>query len=278
MPELPEVETVANQLIQLGMIGHAITDARINWAKTIAGESPDRFRRRIRGCIILRITRRGKYIVIDLSRGLTLLIHLRMTGRLTWVPASTPSRVHEHVVFTVGANHELRFHDTRKFGRIQLTHRPATVLAKLGPEPLAKHFTAKHFQRMPGTTRRQLKPLLLDQSFLAGMGNIHVDEALWRAGIHPQRNSATLSPEEARVLHRAIRYVLTKGLRNMGTSLGRGQTNFYSVGNRPGRNADQLQVFRRTGEACPRCRTTIVRIAVAQRSSHICPCCQQEAI
>jgi formamidopyrimidine-DNA glycosylase len=126
------------------------------------------------------------------------------------------------------------------------------------------------------TTNRQIKPLLLDQHFLAGLGNIYVDEALWTSGIHPQCTSRSLTVHEARDLHRAIGHVLKKGLRNRGTSLGTGKSNFYLPGSRPGRNADALNVFRRTGRACPRCGGTIARIVVAQRSSHICPDCQQK--
>ena len=276
MPELPEVQTVVNHLIQHGIVGQTITGAQVTWAKTIVGEPVDRFRRRIRGCMVHRVDRRGKYIVFSLSQGMTLLVHLRMTGRLNWTSKGAPRNTHEHVTLEMGRTQELRFQDTRKFGRIFLTDAPERILDKLGPEPLSSRFTGKRFRQMLSTTRRQIKPLLLDQSFLAGLGNIYVDEALWKAGVHPLRNSASLSEAEAGALHRAIRHVLNKGLKNMGTSLGRGKGNFYSVGNRPGRNADQLNVFRRTGKPCPRCRTTIERIIVAQRSSHICPGCQKQ--
>jgi formamidopyrimidine-DNA glycosylase len=121
-----------------------------------------------------------------------------------------------------------------------------------------------------------VKPLLLDQKFIAGLGNIYVDEALWKAKIHPQCVSCSLSIEEIVALHRSIPHVLNKGLRNKGTTLGSGKGNFYSVAGRSGRNADELKVFRRTGQTCPRCNTVIERIIVAQRSSHICPKCQRK--
>ena len=276
MPELPEVQTVVDHLIQHAIVGQTITGAQINWTKTIGGEHPDQFRRRIAGCRIRRITRRGKFIVFHLSRGLTMLIHLRMTGRLNWATGDVPRNPHEHVVLNMGPTHELRFQDTRKFGRIILTDRPETLLDKLGPEPLSSAFSPARLRRMLQGTRRQIKPLLLDQTFLAGLGNIYVDEALWRSRIHPLRNSASLTAKEPEALHRAIRYVLNKGLENKGTSLGRGRTNFHSVGNQPGRNANNLNVFRRTGAPCPRCRTAIARIIVGQRSTHICPNCQQQ--
>lgn len=275
MPELPEVQTVVNNLNQHNLVGCAITGARISWPRTITGLSPSRFQKQLTGCRIRQITRRGKYIVFHLSRGLTMLIHLRMTGRLNWVASGSPVNIHEHVVLEVEKISELRFQDTRKFGRIFLTGTPETILGQLGPEPLAADFTSPRLLRMLQVRRRQIKPLLLDQNFLAGMGNIYVDEALWRARIHPQRLSRSLSVGDAKTLHQAILHVLKKGIKNMGTSLGNGKGNFYSVGNRPGRNADQLNVFRRTGKACPRCNTPIERIIVAQRSSHLCPACQK---
>lgn len=275
MPELPEVQTIVDHLNHLRIVGRTITAAHVGWSKTIAGMHPEQFCQAIRGCTIHAITRRGKYIVIRLSRGLTLLIHLRMTGRLTLTRSDAARNPHEHVVLEVGGGDELRFQDTRKFGRLHLTHAPQTLLDRLGLEPLGRDFTGTRFQAMLRATRRQIKPLLLDQRFLAGLGNIYVDEALWTALIHPLRISDSLSRKEASALHRAIRQVLRKGVRNRGTSLGRGKGNFHSANNLPGRNADALNIFRRTGKSCPRCGAIIARIIVAQRSSHICPVCQR---
>lgn len=274
MPELPEVQTIVTHLNQSGIGGRIITSARVTWPRTIAGMDTVQFCRTIQGCAIQTITRRGKYIVVDLSRHLTMLIHLRMTGRINLVDPATERSPHEHVILELDRAHDLRFQDTRKFGRIILTHSPQTILDPLGPEPLAKTFSGRRLFAMLRACRRQLKPLLLDQRFLAGLGNIYVDEALWTANLHPLRISRSLSIQEAKALHRAIRQVLRKGIKNLGTSLGHGKGNFYSADNRPGRNADQLNVFRRTGMACPRCKTTIIRIIVAQRSSHVCPACQ----
>jgi len=274
MPELPEVQTVVDHLNQQDIGGRTITAARVYWPATVADRRADRFCETITGCTIRRITRRGKYIVFHLSHGLTMLIHLRMTGRLNWTKAGVLRNKHEHVILEIENKHELRFQDTRKFGRVFLSGAPETILGKLGPEPLEQRFSKARLEKMLDTRRRQIKPLLLDQTFLAGMGNIYVDEALWEAGIHPQRLGASLTKKEIGALHRAIRRVLHKGLKNMGTSLGNGKGNFQSVGNRPGRNADALHVFRRTGNACPRCASVIERIIVTQRSTHICPRCQ----
>ena len=277
MPELPEVQSVVYTLRSMKIPGSLISGAAVYWSKTIAEPDPVEFCKTIKGRTIRQITRRGKYIVFDLSGGLTLMIHLRMTGRLNWEPRDQPRNKHEHVVLNVGQTHTLRFQDTRKFGRIWLTAAPEQILDRLGPEPLEASFTVKRFATMLQTTNRQIKPLLLDQHFLAGLGNIYVDEALWEARIHPQRTSSSLTLREVRALHRAIPQVLHQGLRNLGTSLGTGKSNFYLPGNRPGGNAEELNVFRRTGKACSRCNGIIARIIVAQRSSHICPMCQSPA-
>jgi formamidopyrimidine-DNA glycosylase len=274
VPELPEVQTVVDNLNALGVVGCTITGASVHWPKTIAGMSPARFRQQIKGLVILEFSRRGKYIVVGLSRGWTLLIHLRMTGRLNWAASGVRRDKHEHVVLRMGRDRELRFHDTRKFGRLFLTRTATTLLDNIGPEPLGRDFTRQQFGSMLQGKKRQIKPLLLDQSFIAGLGNIYVDEALWEARVHPQRSSASLTAPEITDLHKAIPLVLNRGLKNMGTSLGTGEGNFYSVAGRKGRNADELKVFRRTGQACPRCGTFIERLTVAQRSSHICPACQ----
>jgi len=278
VPELPEVQTVVDNLNAIGIAGSAITRASVYWPKTVAGMAPARFRRRIKGLTIREISRRGKYIVVRLSQGWTLLIHLRMTGRLNWAARGTRRGKHEHVVLQLGQANDLRFHDTRKFGRLFLTQTPETILAKIGPEPLETSFTRKRLHNMLQGKSRQMKPLLLDQTFIAGLGNIYVDEALWAARIHPLRISSSLAKNEIAALHRAIRLVLRRGLKNMGTSLGTGKGNFYSVAGRKGRNADELKVFRRTGEACPRCKTVIERLNIAQRGTHICPLCQSPAV
>jgi len=274
MPELPEVQTVVDNLNKLKIVGDIVSGAKVFWPRTIAGLAPAVFCKKIKGQTIRQITRRGKYIVVALSQNLTLLIHLRMTGHLNWEPRGKPRNKHEHVILELGENMELRFHDTRKFGRLFLTMNPQTVLGNIGPEPLANDFTMARFHKMLHACRRQIKPLLLEQKFIAGLGNIYVDEALWKAGIHPLRISCSLSKKEITALHRAIPYVLLTGLRNMGTTLGGGVGNFYSVAGRRGRNADQLKVFRRDGQGCPRCGSIIQRILVGQRGSHICPTCQ----
>jgi len=276
MPELPEVETVARELRAAGLAGRVITRARAFWKPMIAPLTSAAFAARLKGRRVQAIRRRAKYIVLTLAGGDTLLIHLRMTGQLTLERPRRARDLHQHIVLRLDDGRELRYRDTRKFGRWRLTPTPEVILGRLGPEPLSKHFDQKIFSGQLRARRRQLKPLLLDQTFLAGLGNIYADEALWTARLHPGRIAATLSPTEARRLHVAIRQVLRHGIRNRGTSLGSGQSNFQRPGGTRGRNQAGLNVFRRTGLPCLRCGQPIRRMIISQRSTHICPACQPD--
>jgi len=278
MPELPEVETIANDLRSAGVVGKTLTCAHVYWPRSIAAPSPPDFCRRMEKKTVASIGRRGKFLVFGFADGDSLLIHLRMSGRLHWVAAGSDRLPHEHVVLSFAEGSELRFHDTRKFGRLYLLPRAGAILDRLGPEPLEPAFLPANLATMMRGCRRMVKPLLLDQTFIAGLGNIYADEALWEAQIHPRRLSDSLSAAEVRALHGAIRRVLRRGIKNLGTSLGTGKANFYSVGRRRGRNRDALKVFRRTGEPCPRCAAPVQRIIVGQRSTHICSHCQKEPV
>jgi formamidopyrimidine-DNA glycosylase len=275
MPELPEVETVVRGLRDGGLPGRRIISARVYWPRSVQGLPPHAFCRRLPGLRIRALERRGKYIVMRLSDGGTLLVHLRMSGRLSLVDGRAPRDRHEHVVLGLDDGRDLRFRDTRKFGRWLLTDTPQDQLGRLGPEPLDDSFTLKRFQERLLGRGGMLKPLLLDQAFIAGMGNIYVDEALWLARLHPQRSAASLAATEPRRLYRALRAVLRSGIAAAGTSLGTGGANFYGVSGQSGRNQERLKVFRRSDEPCPRCRAPIIRLKVAQRSTHICPRCQK---
>ena len=274
MPELPEVETVVRDLCDSGFVGRTIVGSRISWERTIEKMSASTFKTKVHGSTIVSVTRRAKYIVIELSSGQWLLIHLRMTGKLVMAEDGVPHPTHERVVLVLDNGSELRFIDTRKFGRWTLLKDAEERLGKLGPELLSATFKPKHLYEILQSHHRKLKPLLLDQHILAGLGNIYVDEAMWDAKVHPCSPSDTLTEAQAHALYKSIRKVLRKGIKSMGTSLGTGKGNFYSVAGRRGRNQDGLQVFRRTGEPCPRCETTIERMIVGQRSTHLCPECQ----
>lgn len=275
MPELPEVQTIVNVLNASGLPGCRIIGATVLWPKTVAPSgAPEHFSRLLKGKSIISVGRRGKYLVIELTEKYWLLIHLRMTGRLELIPRAIPAGPYARAIIGLADNRYLVFHDTRKFGRFYLTAEPESVTGSLGPEPLDPEFTAKVFAQHLAGRRRQIKPLILDQRFLAGLGNIYVDEALWLARLHPQRTSDSLTPGEILSLHRAIRSVLRQGIRNAGTSLGKGNGNFVSPDSDLGRNKNQLKVFRLTGQPCKRCRYPIERIVVGQRSTHICRKCQ----
>lgn len=275
MPELPEVQTIVNDLNAANLIGINISKAKVFWERIIAEPSPYLFCRRVKDRKFTSIRRRGKYLVLEIDDGHTLLLHLRMSGRLHLVSAETPKTKHEHVILGFDDGRQLRFHDPRKFGRLYLVKDAERILDKLGPEPLASVFTLKLLTEHLKRRKRLLKPLLLDQSFIAGLGNIYVDEALWEAKLHPCRIASSLSKPEIKALHGAIPRVLRRGLKNLGTSLGTGETNFYSVASRGGRNKDQLKVFRRADLPCPRCKTPIERIIVGHRGTHVCKMCQK---
>jgi len=276
MPELPEVQTLVDDLNAAGLAGRRVVETQVFWPRTIALQTPEEFATLIRNRQIHRIRRRAKFIIFELDRGFYLLVHLRMTGRFHLYSKTGDYLKHEHVSIRLDDGRELRYHDTRKFGRFYLTEDANRIIGQLGLEPLADDFTFERFAATIQKHKRQIKPLLLDQTVIAGLGNIYVDESLWEARIHPEKIAASLSRRKLRALHAAIPDALRKGLRNMGTTLGSGKANFYSVARRRGRNQDHLNVFRRTGQRCPRCGNPIRRLIVGQRSTHICPKCQRK--
>lgn len=272
MPELPEVETIARNL-RTGrdgippLPGRTIEDVEIAWPRHIAEPSPTKFRRRVKGRRFEGVSRRGKYFVLALDRG-ALLVHLRMTGDLILAPGGEPRGRYDHTVFLLDDGWELRFSDARKFGHVHWVKDPQERLSDLGPEPLDEAFTADDLAEQLSSRRRILKPLLLDQSFIAGLGNIYADEALHRAGLHPLTRSDSLNRDQIRALWHGIRRALQEGIRNNGTSL--------DWVYRGGDYQELLRVYGRQGEPCPVCETEIRKIVVGQRGTHFCPTCQPE--
>jgi formamidopyrimidine-DNA glycosylase len=271
MPELPEVETVARELREgrggrgPSVVGRVIERVTVKWPRHIARPAAREVQRRLPGQLIRNVGRRGKYIIFELSQDV-MLVHLKMSGDLTVVPSETPRDKHAHTVFHFDDGWEMRFSDTRKFGKVFVAAQAEDVTGALGPEPLDTGFTAKKLGAMLHARRRALKPLLLDQTFLAGVGNIYADEALHRAGLHPLRRSDSLTPAEVQRLWRAIRAALWSGLRHNGASLDR----VY----RGGGFQNYFRVYDRAGEPCLRCGNPIQRIVVAQRGTHYCRTCQ----
>lgn len=264
MPELPEVETRVREL-RSPCVGRTILRAVVRWPRHIAAPAPATFKRRIKGQRVNSISRRGKFLIFQLSREF-LLIHLRMSGDLRVEAASTARKPHDHTSFVFDNGAELRFSDARKFGRVYLVADPKSVVGHLGPEPLASDFASGEFAALVSARRRQIKPLLLDQKFLAGVGNIYADEALHRAGVHPEARSDELSAARARALWRSVRQVLRAGIRHNGASI--------DWVYRGGRQQHHFRVYDRAGEPCLQCGTAIRRIVVGQRGTYFCPTCQ----
>lgn len=275
MPELPEVETIARGVRRAGVIGRRICRVDVRWPRTVAPQRPAEFAAAVTGRTLAGLRRRAKYLLWMLEDGSAVLAHLRMTGRISLVAAGAPVDGHVRLRMTLDDGREVRFTDTRKFGRWRHVPRWPDAVARLGPEPLARTFTPAILGAALRGRRRQLKPLLLDQRIVAGLGNIYVDEALWQARLHPRRRAATLRPADIAALHAAIRDVLRAGIRHGGTSLGGGRTNYAGADERRGRHQEHLRVFARTGKPCPRCGAGIRKIAVAQRGTHLCPRCQR---
>lgn len=275
MPELPEVETVVRGLRQAGLAGAVIREVAVLWPRSITGATPGEFAAALCGRAITAVDRRAKYIVLALDDGRSLLVHLRMTGQFRLGEAAAAADAHDRVVLRLADGRALHFHDTRKFGRFRIVAHPGEALAKLGPEPLDAAFTPELLRARLRGRRRLLKPLLLDQEVIAGLGNIYVDEALWAARLHPQRRADTLRAADFVRLHAAIREVLTRAVAAGGTTLGTGATNFLSVAGRRGGHAEALRVFRRHGAPCPRCGAKLARMVVAARGTHLCPRCQR---
>lgn len=271
MPELPEVETVVRYL-RPKLNNRQITDFKAYWPKVTAPTAPDSFAATINGRAIQSVTRRGKYVILNLDIGL-IHIHLRMTGSLSVVTRKLEHREpHVTAEFRMDNGKWLVFRDTRKFGRVGYLDELTSLDAKLGPEPLSKDFTPDGFHGMLMDHRRQIKPLLLDQGFVAGLGNIYVDEALFLSGIHPESPASALSFKDAETLLSNIRKVLLSSIEHKGTTI----VNFRYGETGQGNFRDMLQVFRQEGSPCPVCGNGLVKIRVAQRGTHICPHCQKK--
>jgi formamidopyrimidine-DNA glycosylase len=271
MPELPEVETFAAEL-RPHLAGRRILAVEVLWTRTLAAPDPTTFAERLVGRQINALGRRGKHLLLELDSGDTLIVHLRMTGRLEVVPGDSPVRSGPHVRarFDLSGGECLVFTDARKFGRIWLAADRAEVLGRLGPEPLDWDFDAARLAAPIQRRRVAVKALLLDQTVVAGIGNIYADEALFLAGIHPLRPGTSLGDDEIERLHDAIRQVLREAISQQGTTL-RDYRPPYGL---EGAYQHQLRVYQQTDRPCPRCGTPIERIRVTQRSTHFCPHCQ----
>jgi formamidopyrimidine-DNA glycosylase len=270
VPELPEVETIAREL-RPHLVGRRIVGVIVHWPGAIAQPPAEAFSSAIQGQQIINTARRGKYLLLPLAGGDTLIIHPRMTGNLSVLPAHHPAERHTHVVLLLDDGQALHFNDERKFGRLWLVADPDTVVGKLGPEPLDGSFTPRDLAARLRDRPSPIKAVLMDQSCIAGIGNVYADEVLFAARIDPRRPANNLDHGEVLRLHAAIRTVLAEAIRAGGSTL----RNYRPPMTGRGRFQEKLQVYHRAGEPCPVCGTPIARIRLAQRSAHFCPRCQR---
>lgn len=270
MPELPEVETI-RQYLQAVLPGHRIEavdrlDARMVKHSPLTAEA---IRARLPGQMVTLVERMGKFLLVRFESEEALVLHLGMSGRLVVGPVEDGYRPHTHVALRVDGQH-LRLMDPRRFGRVSWVIPGAVFETRLGVDPLSARFTGRRLQGMLAGRVVPLKTALLNQALIAGLGNIYADEALFLAGLNPRRPAGSLSDSEAKTLVAGIRRVLRVALQNRGTSF----SDYVDALGHPGDNQRFLNVYGRTHEPCPRCRTPIVLRVIGGRSSHFCPQCQ----
>jgi formamidopyrimidine-DNA glycosylase len=274
LPELPEVETVRRTLKQLA-VGKKIHNISIFWPKIIKNPvEAEQFVDALIGETIIDVGRRGKFLIIYTDQ-FALVSHLRMEGRYGVYPKSEPFDKHTHVIFHFTDETELRYRDVRKFGTMHLYKKGEEFikppLIELGPEPFSVEFTQEYLSDKLKKTTRKVKSALLDQKILVGLGNIYVDEALFRAGIHPERLANTLTEKEILLLHREIVDTLSEAVEKGGSTIrsyvnSQGEIGMFQL---------ELYAYGRKGEACKKCGTLLEKMTVGGRGTHYCPNCQK---
>jgi formamidopyrimidine-DNA glycosylase len=267
MPELPEVETIKNELAPR-VIGRKIEAIDLPWEGIIKRPSVKEFRSRVVGQRVTDLSRRGKYLLFSLSSGEVLIMHMKMTGSLL---LNSDDDRFARVFICLDDGARVTFRDPRKFGAMWLAGDGSTVSDKLGPEPLEDGFTSEALARILYNRAAPVKAVLIDQSRIAGIGNMYADEALFEAKIHPQRPAGSLNGEEIKRLHRAIRRVLRAAISSKGASV----RNYIRPGGELGTAHDEFRVAHGQGKKCPGCGTPIQRITVRNRGTYFCPRCQR---
>lgn len=274
MPELPEVEAV-RRVIEPQIQGLAIEQIIVKRPEVVAHPTVNEFCCRLRGQICDRVVRRGKFLVIMLKSGDRIIIHLRMTGCLLLTPTDYPEKKHTHIILRLNSNRELRFSDTRRFGRFWLLQKGEadtySGIEKLGKEPLAPDFTAEYLSARLGNRKKSIKECLMEQTIIAGIGNIYSDEILFLAKIHPARPAKGLTGEEWKLLAQVIPDCLSFFIQKNDMS----PKEYLETKGRDYRNTPFLQVYGHEGEPCPICRSTLCRMVIGGRSSTFCPHCQK---
>ena len=274
MPELPEVETIAADL-RPHLIGRTIIRCDLRFPKIVRHPEPEAFIDAIVGMRITSVGRRGKYILIRLVEDLVLVVHLGMSGQLRLVDPATPLAAHTHAVFDLDDSSQLRYTDPRRFGRLLLGTEPALLdsraMPRLGPEPIDPGFGADDLYQRFRKRKASLKAVLLDQSTIAGVGNIYADESLHRARLRPDRITGSLSKSSVRRLHEALRVSLLLAIKNRGSSVDTYRDAWGEVGGQQ----EKLQVYGRAGEPCFTCGRPLSLVRIAGRSSVFCRRCQR---
>lgn len=272
MPELPEVETVRKGLVQL-VKGKEISNVIVDWGRIIESPEVDEFIHTLVGQTILDVDRRGKFLIFKLSQN-DMISHLRMEGKFEYHSQTDDIQKHTHVRFQFTDGTELRYLDVRKFGRLSLEEKDHGEdykgIKKLGPEPILPDFDLEVFKQQLKKKHRAIKPLLLDQTLVTGLGNIYVDEALYQSCIHPEQIASKLTDNEVETLHQSIIDVLATAVEAGGTTI---RTYKNALGD-AGNFQVYLSAYGKQGEPCKRCGHTIEKIKVAQRGTHFCPVCQ----
>ena len=268
MPELPEVEATV-QYLRERVEGRTITASHVLWHRSVLPNDPTTFQKDVCGARIKEIFRRGKYVGMSLeaSAPLFMFVHLRMSGSLDVIPTDFELAKHDRVSLELDNGKSVRFNDTRKLGRMSLCRNPDEVVGHLGIEPLDPTFESSYLYSLLHSRKGRIKTTLLDQTVIAGLGNIYVDEALWKTRIHPLTPATRLSHDDAKALCAAIRAILTEAIEKLGTDFGDGVVDGGMY--RP-------RAYGRDKRPCHRCKTPIVRIVVGQRGTHICPTCQRK--
>jgi len=273
LPELPEVETVRRSLADR-IVHIPISDVQVLFNNVIKFPSAEDFSILLKGNCFVSINRRGKYLLLHLNDGHVLAIHLRMTGRLLWVKEEEALAKHTHVIIIFENGYHLRYQDQRRLGTLHLVQGDQLHLVagieRLGPEPLA-NLSVSVLRESMRNRKRKIKSILLDQTVIAGIGNIYADEILFAAAIHPERSAAILTEEELNNLHNAILSRLEDGIRHRGTSF----RDYVDGEGRQGEFQTLLQVYGREGLPCFHCGSLICRRIIGGRSSSFCPGCQK---
>lgn len=276
MPELPEVETIKNDL-RPEVEGRRFVGVSIFWPRMVLQPSFEELRQRLPGQTIKEIARRGKYLIFRLDSGEALILHLRMSGSLLLRnkgQAPTEPNPYIRAIFSLDNGVELLFCDRRKLGTVSLVTDESELNNRLGPEPLDLSFTPEVMKKRLSNRKASIKAVLCDQNFVAGIGNMYADEALFFAHIHPLRPANSLSTEETGRLHQAILQVLNKAISNAGASI----SDYRRPGGEQGTQQYAFYVAHRGGQTCNVCATPIKRIAVRNRGTYFCPRCQGSAI